>query len=270
MSLVVHAGNVSEVARLVHERNQGLVGLIPRRFDVYPLGEVHLQSPESHQWQRVRTWAEANMPIIPEAEWEERLAAMQDRFPKQRNAAAGTKDTDQNGYGYCWTASGTECIQSCNVLATNKYVELAWESAGGAVGWANRGNSLVSWLNWASKYGICRREFVPWKCITPSKFKQGWQEDALNYRILPSEIYDLGAENMWRETVSAFLSGFVLYVAFNWANHAMQGDALSKQGNELAFETPNTWGANQRWVLTGRHKVPSEAYAIRVVQAPVV
>jgi hypothetical protein len=201
--------------------------------------------------------------LIPEQEWESRVSQMEAAkafaryIYEQQNPVA----KDQDGLSFCWAYSLSQTVEVARAVTHLNYVELAPESLGELTGWRNAGFYCDKALQYAIKNGIAGRYFVPNLSLNYRQYKQGWKEDALKH--CPLEYYDLGGEDLWKEVVTALLSGFSIYVGYNWWSHAVMLDQLVYVNGELCVSLPNTWGANQRRVLKGRQKYPDEAFAIR-------
>ena len=233
-----------------------VAGIIPRKSAI---GELELQ-PGMY----AAVLAE-KFPLIPESQWKDRIAAMQGRFARQRNEAAGVKDCSQGSFGYCWAFSLAQCIQSAHVAAGRPHIELGAESLGGAVNWRNQGYYLDGAIAYAVKHGIASRAFIPNLNINPKSFKSRWEVDAMLHRPIATEIFDGGAKAIWAETVTTILSGYSVYMAYNWASHALQIDELVIDSKgEICPSLTNSWGPGQRWVIKGSKKIPSELYVLRV------
>lgn len=193
---------------------------------------------------------------IPESEWEGRIKEAIERkaFPSAHlRAAKPDYKPTQNGLNYCWAWSlcGTMLVQRLTVGLS--FIELAPESLGGDVNFRNAGNYLDSALAYAAKNGACERSFVPTMySLRPSTYKTGWQDNALNHR--PTEWFDLDG-NSWVNTVSALLSGFPLYVGYDWWSHAVCLVGLVIIDGEICPEVFNSH-ADGIIVLSGSRKVP--------------
>ena len=248
--------NAHLYAAIQHERTAGLESIRPRRSEH---GRLELRPGLF-----AARGAEA-MPLVPEGQWPGRIKDLAGRFAADRDDARSREDTDQDGKGYCWAASLTQCCERKNADQDGTYNELAWESLGGAVNWRNQGNYLDSAVAYAAKHGIAPRAFVPWNCINPRQFNAGWEQAAL--RFVPLEWYDLGPTkaDVWSQTVSWILAGGRVYAAYNWWGHAVCLDSLVMVGSEVCVSGPNSWGKNQRYVLKGSKKYPDEGYAVRSV-----
>jgi hypothetical protein len=203
--------------------------------------------------------------LIPESEWPTRIAAMaQDKaWPRDRYREQIPIHQNQNGLSFCWAYSLVQAVEMCRAVAGLKYHQLAPETLGSLVGWTNSGYYCDKALSFAQVHGIAGREFAKQYSLNSGSYVQGWQQNALLHR--PAEVYDLGRD-MWREVVTALLSGFAVYTGYNRFRHAITLDSVVNQGGKIGVSSPNTWNGEQdRWTLFGSVAIPDEAYAIRSV-----
>ena len=247
---LIDDNNYGELVERCYQRTDGLPGLLRRDYDKIPFGKMPYTKP----------FVEA-VPIIPQAEWEPRIKAMQGKFI--RNLYTGTPAEDsQNGLNYCWSFSLAQAIKGQRNVDGQPHVDLCPESLGRDVNWRNAGNYCGNAIAAAAKYGFCDRSFSPKRySLSPSTWKAGWETEALNHRVL--EWYELGVSgNMWAETVTALLLGHGVYFGINWLSHAMWYSALEIVNGKIAAFTPNTWDEGEEMLLTGSKAVPDEAYVI--------
>jgi len=237
-------GNYREFVDQHLQRADGVVGALPRKV---PLGNLACARP----------YADSGAPMIPQAEWADRIRAMEaaKAWAADVKASTGAKDLDQDGLPYCWAYSLTDCVETVRATQGLPYVELAPESLGGCVNYRSVGNSLDDALAWAAKHGIAPRSLVPAHNLRVQSWGAEWQKQAANH--VPLEWWDLGAKSMWGETVSVLLTGGVVYAGYDWWGHAVKLDKLVLVGSEVCVSGPNSWGANQRFVLKGNRKMPS-------------
>ena len=213
--------------------------------------------------------------LVPASEWPDRIKALTTgkRWPADRDLARKCEDTNQQRYGYCWSASLTQCVERKDADEDNGYNELAWESLGGVVGWRNEGYYPDKAIVYASQHGIATRVFVPalpTLTRTPSTmphtaWKTGWEADALKH--CPLEWYDTDPDRNVRfeQLVSWILCGGRAYCGFNWWGHAVMLDSLVLDGTTVCPSGPNSWGPGERYLLKGSKKYPDEAYLVRNV-----
>jgi hypothetical protein len=206
------------------------------------------------------------VPLIPEVEWPERVADMTAKklWPEDAYQRFNPRLKYQDGLGYCWTYSLAQNLEVVRAINNLPYVELGPESLGGDVGWRNRGNYLDSALRYCAEHGMASREFIPDHEINPRNFKDGWEQDAQLYK--PVEWWDGGAKDMWHEAVTMLLSGScVPWIGLNWWSHAITYTRLEYVRGELCAYTPNSHGAGQDRILSGRKKVPDSLFSVRVM-----
>jgi len=103
--------------------------------------------------------------------------------------------------------------------------QLAPVTAGGAVGWANKGNYLDSFVEWVRNDGIAPAEFVPNMFERNYRqYKEGWKEAAKGFRL--RNILDTnrraGTREMMRQVLSILKLGRPQYAAWNRLSHAME------------------------------------------------
>lgn len=196
-----------------------------------------------------------NVKLIPENEWEDRIRAMKGRFARQRWERFKPPLKYQNGLPWCHLASLAQVVEVNRAIANMAYRDLAFESGGGAVGYRKVGNSLDSSLAYVAKHGFCRRSYVPDLSTNPREWEDGWEEDALLNR--PTEWWDVGAVDVWKETVSILLTGMPVYVGLLWWGHAVMYDELVIVDGEICPHSPNTHGDGQDVILKGKKKYPS-------------
>lgn len=212
---------------------------------------------------------EAKMPLIPEVEWPERIKEMtaKKEWPKDKWIKAGGPAINQNGYSWCWAASGGQWLMGLRILLNMKFRNLGWEAAAAMVGFQNRGYYLDKWLAWAAEHGIPERSFVPDLCNSAGKLKPGYQENAQNFKPDALEVWDGTGGDMRAKTVTMLLSKVCWpYVAYNRLRHAMTLWLLYYDSRgRLCGESPNTWGPGQEMRFAGDLFVPDELYGGRVV-----
>lgn len=202
---------------------------------------------------------------IPESEWEARIKDITARkaWPAD-HLRVHNYTVSQNGLGYCWAYSLASAVTTQRLTAGEPFVELAAESLGGLVNFRNQGGYLDLAIAYAAKNGICDRSFAPQYNLRPSTWKTGWQEEALNHR--PAEWFDLDGDS-WRYSVSALLSGFVLYIGYDWWGHAVEGVRLVIIDGEICLEIFNSHGDiddHGFLVIQGSRKVPDlGSFALR-------
>lgn len=144
---------------------------------------------------------------------------------QQRTWAPDGYRWNQSRLLYCWSWSGTAALLDMRAAEGLSTPQLAPVTAGGAVGWANKGNYLDSYVSWARENGLAEVEYVPdmWS-RDYRNYKPGWQESAKKHRL--RNILDTnrraGTKEMMRQVLSILKLGRPLYAAWNRLAHAME------------------------------------------------
>jgi hypothetical protein len=201
-------------------------------------------------------------------------------FPMYHMEASGLlKRWTQDGYGFCWAYWITACLMGKRALEGQTPVALSPFSLGWLVGWRNQGYYLDRTIAGAKEKGIAPLDFVPEYELNTRNFKQGWEQEALNYRA--SEWWDVNVEQnrvgtilnpleVIRQALTILRTGVPLYIAYNWWGHA-----LTCVGMEYDESKPNKikwldWNSHNDGIieLSGSKGVPNELYGIRSASLP--
>ena len=222
--------------------------------------------------------------VIPEVEWKERIAEMDAKKAWPADYIRKYIDEftrSQNGLNFCWAWDLSACIDVLNLMQGGEYIETAPESLGGAVTWRNDGNDMTSTLSWAMEHGIALRKFVPHYSLNPREFKAGWEADAATRK--PVEVYDLGQGDVWAETVSALLQGYMIFMGVSWWEHALPMvrvfyESKAPEGwrrrrmqrdqsglDDLSAEMLNSHG-DGLIVFAGSRKIPTVSYGVFAIR----
>lgn len=191
-------------------------------------------------------------------------------FPVYHQEASGNFNLGwmQDGFGYCWSYGLSACCMDCREVEGKKPIRLAPFSLGWQVGWRNRGNSLDTALKGACERGIASSEYVPEYELDYRKFKQGWEQNALNHR--PTEFYDTrrseGEKSMILQCLTILATSRPLYIAYNWWGHALECIGMrwdETERNNIVWIIRNSHGEKKPIELVGVKGVPDEAYGVR-------
>ena len=204
--------------------------------------------------------------LIPEDEWKERIAEAHEKktMPIHHFEAAGHQAHDQGQTSYCWAYGITATIEALRLHEAQPYRRLGPASLGWLVNWKNAGYYLSETIAGAHERGIASAEYVADGIYQPSKFKVGWEQDALNHK--PSEWFDLKSGSaMVKHCVSILLGGLPPYIAYNWWGHALMMAGIEWAEGELHHLKWIAWNSHGdgRIELVGTKGVPDEAYAPR-------
>lgn len=187
------------------------------------------------------------------------------RFPKYHQETMEVLKTwNQGNLGYCWAFSATACVMGVRQVEGQSYVELAPESLGWLVGWRNRGFFMDQTLIGIRERGIAPRAMVPRLSIDPNQFADGWQSEALKYRVV--EWWDFpvnaAAGTIIRKAALLLSAGRPGYAGYNWWGHAVEVVGLvwdETKPYNVIWEIQNSHrdGVIQ---LVGERAIPSELY----------
>lgn len=215
------------------------------------------------------------MPLIPRSKWDELIAA------KDANKSwlyDIVKDSvpvmNQGQLGYCHAYCFAAAVMMQRVVEGMGTVVLSAESVGGPVtGWRNEGANPEDDLNQAVSGGFCEASFMdaPWS-LRPSRWKAGWEENALNYRV--AEFFDLDVPGkVFDACATATLCGIPYGCGFGFWSHAIVGGLkLQKVNGVYSIMHRNSWGADYGdngffFMAEGKGTPDLGAFGVRQVQA---
>lgn len=186
----------------------------------------------------------------------------------QRTAGGAVGEVwDQGTLNLCWAWGITRALMDTRAREGKPYVPLAPVSLGGLVGWRNKGNYLLSAINGVKTQGIASTAFIPDQhSLSHRRYKEGWEGDALNYRLAKVWDCDNSARlRMIQHCISVLRTGTPLYVAYNFWGHALELAYLKwdeSVPNDLIWGLRNSHKERDLIEMTGDRAVPSEAYGI--------
>jgi hypothetical protein len=169
----------------------------------------------------------------------------------------------QNGIGYCWTWSGSGCMMTLRAIESKDLVFFAPVAMGYLVGWADRGNYLLSFIKGAREDGlfaVSSRDLINDHTIGrrgQDKYPMGGDRQL----YLLDEVWDLNDRNMIQQCVTALCAGRSIYIAYNWWGHALELVGLRHNGSTLEWIISNSHNEDDFIILTGGRATPSEAIA---------
>jgi hypothetical protein len=214
-----------------------------------------------------------SLEIIPEEQWSD-LISMKDRdksWLQDRIDDLACKD--QDGLGYCHGYGPVTCLEVMRKVAGLPYVELSAESVAGRVtGWRNEGGDPEEDLDVLVQYGACEAAYMDRaNSISPSRWEDGWEQNALNYRA--AETFMQLSGDLWLIAGTCALRNIVTSPWFDWWGHCISGSYRLKNENGKIYRLDrNNWGMEWGdkgycWMAKGRGRgqgTPSGLVAVRV------
>lgn len=169
-------------------------------------------------------------------------------FPMYHRQASGLNMKPyQNGYGFCWSYGAIACMEQTRAVEGQAPVKLGPFSLGWLVNWRNQGYYLDRTIAALRDRGAAPESFCPEYVLEPQKFKVGWEQEALKYRLLGT--WDTrrseGTVKMIQQALAILKTGRPGYIAYDWWGHALQCAGLVWDESQ-----PNNVG----WALFNSHK----------------
>lgn len=212
--------------------------------------------------------------LIDSADYKEVIARCheQQRFPIYHQRASwgapGVK-WNQNGLGFCWAWGGTGCLMDCLAREGKPVPLLSPVSLGWLVNWNNQGNYLEDCIRGLTTRGVCEMRFTPDPhSLKHRQYVDGWEENALLYRLGDGEVFDADnrtRKSMIQHAISILATGTPGYIAYNWWGHALELVAVvwdESETNNLVWQIRNSHNEDDVIELTGSRAVPDELYGI--------
>lgn len=205
--------------------------------------------------------------LIPRSQWKALIAEGKGTFLSDLKKAAGIKQKNQNGLNYCWAYASVATVETIRALQGQPHIDLSPESVGGPVkNWRNVGGWGYDALDQLTKYGACSSSYMnsP-NSLSPSRWKSGWEADALNHKIIASwASIDDGS---FDAVVTAALLRLPVSIGLDWWGHQVEVcDPVILDNGQVGVLIMNSW-ANVNWgdggygTLTESKSQPSGSFA---------
>ena len=210
-------------------------------------------------------FAESGIPLIPESEWDDRLAQTRkdNATLKEFNQALGLQPLDQNGTNYCWANGVVQCAQIMRLQQTGQYIHLSPASvAGPKTSYRNVGGWGDMALEGMVERGCNTAEEWP-----PNAIDRKYDTAPLRERAKRNTPLEYAIVDDFQQTASAIIAGYPVAVGFNWWSDLVCGVGIREGNHDLLIL--NSWGnwsdAGYGW-LQGSKKKPDGAVAIMSMQ----
>lgn len=259
--LIINDNNWQDHVEPVIDGEPKKMGLIPRDYSVNPVGYMACAKP-------------FDLPLIPEDEWEERLAEQKARranLIEVRNRGMNGQpipSRDQNGKGYCWAHSSTSACLLVRALNNQPYADLsAFAVACVIKNFRDQGGFGSQSLEFIANRGIPTSEFWPQKSMGRENDNEKTWENAKLHRV--SEWMDLDPRNK-AQYVTCLLSNIPVVADRNWWSHSTC-DVAIESFKPFRVWTWNSWSDSWKergmGIIEGSKALPDGMIAPRVLTA---
>ena len=189
-------------------------GLRPRNFDTHPVGYLACAKP-------------FDLPLIPESEWADRLAAQKaakaqlfDVWKISGPNGGAIPPRDQDGKGYCWAHSSTTAALCIRALMGESYQDLsAFAVACIIKDYQDEGGWGSESLEWIAANGIPTSQFWPQQSMSRSNDNPAMRANAALHKY--TDWRDLDPDKMKAQLVTCLLMGLPVVSDFNWWSHSV-------------------------------------------------
>lgn len=234
-------------------------GAIPRDYKRYPVGYAACA-------------AAFDLPLIPESEWEARLAeqkAKRAQLSDIRNTGLNGQripSTDQNARGYCWAHGPVSAMLLARAVAGMPFADLsAYAIACIIKNYRDEGGWGIQAIEFMAERGCPTSEFWPQRSVSRENDNPATWENAKLHR--QTEWMDLEPRNK-AQLVTCLLSNIPVCAGYNWWAHEICiMDLVSI--NPFQVRIWNSWGdkwsENGTGILEGQKALGDGWEAIRVV-----
>ena len=232
-------------------------GGVARNYETHPLGcYANIQA--------------FDMPLIPENEWEERLAdqkAKNKRYTAVRRKGKFGQmmpSRDQNGKGYCWAHSSVSALLLLRAMFNLPYVDLsAYAVACIIKNYRDQGGWCSQSVEWIAENGCPSSEFWPQQSMKRENDTPDMRANAKLHRYLKWVELDPGNLN---QLVTMLLQPIPVPVItdFNWWSHSvctMQIESIKPLRTRIWNSWGDSWSEQGEGILEDRKCIPDGAIA---------
>ncbi len=260
--VVIHDGNWMDFVNPVINGETKWCATHPRDWSVYPHGSLKHAKP-------------FDLPLIPESEWESRLAARiaaRAQFSDVRNTGMFGQpipSLDQNGVGYCWCHSGVSAHLIRRAFMGEPFVDLSPFAIGCMIkGFRDEGGFGGEGVEFQGDRGCPTSEFWPQRSMSRSNDNPKTWENAKLHRYLGWR--DLDPNNMKAQFISCLLLYGPCISDYDfWSHSVCAVDLVS--ASPLRVRIWNSWGDS--WsdkgmgILEESKAIPNSAWVCLVTTA---
>lgn len=236
-----------------------------------------LKPPTKKKYQmRAGVAGSFDIPLIPQSEWEDRLAQKikdKSQLSDIRNRGkdgSPMPSTDQNGRGYCWAHSSTSAALIVRAINHQPYAELsAYAVACIIKNFRDEGGWGEESLKFIAERGIPTSKTWPQQGTRREYDNPETWKEAAKYRF-SNEWMALDNQNMKAQLVTCLLLGIPVVTDLNWWGHSICSldlVSITPFRTRIWNSWGNSWSENGTGILEGSKAIPDDAIAPRVMGA---
>lgn len=203
-------------------------GYLPRDYAAFPRGCFSFAT-------------QFDLPLIPRAEWADRIADMERTKSRLSDIAAqsGVPVLNQAQIGYCHAFSPCWAVMAQRAAQRLPFELLSASSIGGPVtGFRNAGAYIFDDMKQITEYGVTAEKLYP-MLTTQNHWNAEAQADAKRHRV--TEWIE-GQNRAFDQVMTCLLSRIPVCVGLNWWGHAVTYADPVYQAGQFGIRGPNSWG----------------------------
>lgn len=240
-------------------------GTIPRDWMNHPPGSYKCAKP-------------FDLPLIPESEWEDRLALQIKNKAQLSNIrdkmgpnGGPIPSTDQNGRGYCWCHSGGSAMLMVRAINNQPFVDLSPYFTGCLIkNYRDEGGWGIAGVEHMAEHGMPDSKYWPQRGVKREYDNAETRANAKMHRI--TEWMELSSRSK-AQLVTCLLMGIPVVSDFNWWGHSvLTVDLVSLKPFKTRIWNSwgDSWSDNGMGVLEGNKAIPDDMTAPKVLTASVL
>ena len=252
---VIDKTNVHQAIKMAEGRS----GYTRRPYETHPYGGVGYAKPFA-------------LPLIPRAEWPERIKDLEKAKARISDMIRLQKIPclDQDQTNYCWSNGVIHSVIFARMLAGLPYVSLSPASVAAKIkNYKNVGGWGGEAIQGVQKFGIGTTDLWPANAIDPRYDTAELRETAKLYNII--EFEEIRPQS-FDEVMTCLLLGFPVPIGHGWWGHLVcHVDPIMRGRDSFGTRFRNSWG--EKWedigfgLMDEEHATPDEANVVKMVSA---
>lgn len=187
--------------------------------------------------------APLDIPIIPRAEWPDRIADMERTKSRLSDLVlqAGIPSLDQNGTNFCWCNAVVTALETIRCVMGLPYIKLSSASVAAPIkGYKNQGGWGGEALEYMVAHGVTTDALWPANAISRQYDNAETQANRVLHKI--TEWYDLQVRNFDQMT-TCLLNLLPVPIGLNWWGHEVCAmDPVMISAGKFGVRIRNSWG----------------------------